>query len=397
MQSGLLRAWLEETYIWWTTYNPCSAAQATQTVVQQTATAATSAATAAASSAASAAATAAASAAAPPPVPTTPTAPPPTTSTSSSSSSSSSTSSTTETKSETTTETKTETKSESKTETKSEEKKEESKTESKEEKKEESKEESKEEKKEDKKEEKKEEKKEDKKKQQSPNPVLIAANVMAMQNLDGTFNQVTAFGLSQSSLTGETSYGANIMIWSNLKQFSLALSKTTILFNYDRKIPLKVKGIEYGSYYGKGSINKITGVNATLMLMFTTKVVSIGVNEVFLLKKGLVAGYAMGNTFIIMDKDLMVSPALTIFTTKPFPFKRYTISPMVATSFSPISYTTQTNSFGFNKYFTYIIGSNFDFSLTKRFKANLGGNLIGNTNADVPITYGITIGSKLQF
>lgn len=220
---------------------------------------------------------------------------------------------------------------------------------------------------------------------------------MAMQNLDGSFNQVAPFGLSQSSLTGETSYGANAMIWANLKQFSLSLSKTTILFNYDKKVPLKIKGIEYGSYYTKGSINKISGISLTAMLMFTIKVISVGVNDVYLLKKGMVAGYALGNTLIIMEGNVMISPSLTIFTTRPFPFKRYTISPMVATSFSPISYTSQTNEFGFNKYFTYIIGSNFDFSLTKRFKANLGGNIIANTNTEVPITYGITIGSKLQF
>jgi membrane-bound inhibitor of C-type lysozyme len=36
VQSGAFQAWLEATYIWWSTYNPCSAAQATQTVVQQT-------------------------------------------------------------------------------------------------------------------------------------------------------------------------------------------------------------------------------------------------------------------------------------------------------------------------------------------------------------------------
>jgi hypothetical protein len=186
------------------------------------------------------------------------------------------------------------------------------------------------------------------------------------------------------------------MIWSNLKQFSLALSKTTLLFNYDRKIPLKVKGIEYGSYYAKGSLNKITGVNLSAMLMFNTKVLSIGTSEIFLLKKGMVAGYAMGSTFILIGKDLLASPSLTMFTTRPFPFKRYTISPMLATSFSPIGFTTQQYTFSFNKDFTYVIGSNFDLNLTQRFKANIGINTVGNTNPNIPLTYAITIGSKIQ-
>lgn len=372
VQAGVLRAWLETTYQWWITYNPCPVAQAVQQqVVQQTASQVTQAATAAATSAASAAASAAA---APPPMP--PSAPEPVAASPSAAAP--------------TTETKSESKTETKTETKSEEKKEESKSETKKDDKKE------EEKKEDKKEQKKEDKKEEKKKQQVINPIMLAANMMTTPNPDGTFTQAASFGLSQSSLTGETSYGANAMIWSNLKQFSVSLSKTTILFNYDRKIALKIKGIEYGSYYGKGSINKISGINVTAMLMGTTKVISAGVSDVFLLKKKLVVGYASGTTLILIENNLIVSPSLTIFATKPFPFKRYTVSPMVATSFSPIGYTTLTNEFSFNKYFTYIIGSNFDLNLTKRFKANIGGNVVANTNVNVPLTYSITIGSKIQ-
>jgi hypothetical protein len=130
--------------------------------------------------------------------------------------------------------------------------------------------------------------------------------------------------------------------------------------------------------------------------MFNTKVLTIGTNEVFLLKKGMVAGYAMGSTILLAGSDLTVSPSLIIFVTKPFPFKRYTISPMLATSYSPVGYTSRDNTFSFTKDITYIVGSNFDLSLTKRFKANLGINTIGNTNPDIPLTYAITIGSKLQ-
>lgn len=330
VQSGAFQKWLEETYLWWSSYNPCSAAQATQNVVQQT--------TQQASQAASQAAPPAAPASSPPPA-----------------------------------------KTETKSEPKQEEKKEEAKQE---EKKEESKEEEK----------KEEEKKEEKKKQQAVQPVLIAANYMTMQNLDGSFNQVASFGLSQSSLTGATSYSANAMIWSNLKQFSLSLSKTDILFNYDKKIPVKVQGIEIGHTYVRGSVYKISGESVTLMLMFNTKVLSMGVNDVFLLKKGLVAGYAFGLTVINIEKDFIISPSATFFATKPFAFKRYVISPIVATSFSPVTYA---NKFTFNKYFNYIIGSNFDFNLTKRFKANIGITTMSSTQA-IPMTYAITIGSKFK-
>jgi hypothetical protein len=335
VQSGAFQKWLEETYIWWSTYNPCSAAQATQNVVQQTTQQATQQAAQTASSAAS----------------SVPTMSKPETSTNSESSSSSETSSKSESSS-----------------SKSEEKKEESKS---------------------------EEKKEEKKKQQAIQPILIAANYMTMQNLDGSFNQVASFGLSKSSLTGATSYSANTMVWSNLKQFSVSLSKNSILFNYDKKVPVKVGNEVLGYTYVRGSIYKITGVNITAMLIFNTKVLSVGMNDVFLLKKGIVFGYALGGTFINIDKDVMISPLLTAFITKPFSFKRYVISPMFAASSSPVSYTTATNEITFSKYLTYIIGSNFDFNLTKRFKANIGVTTVNSTQ-DIPMTYAITIGSKIK-
>ena len=333
VQSGAFQKWLEETYLWWSTFNPCSAAQATQTVAQQTT---QQVAQAAAQAASSISIPSAPPTAAPPQPASTPA-------------------------------TKTETKSEPKQEEKKEEPKQE-------EKKEESK---------------KEEKKKEEKKQ-ALQPILIAANYMTMQNLDGSFNQVASFGLSKSSLTGADSYNANAMIWSNLKQFSVSLSKSSILFNYDKKVPIKIGNEILGYTYVRGSIYKITGVNITAMLMFNTTVLSIGMSDVFLLKKGIVFGYAIGGNVINMNT---VSPMLTTFITKPFAFKRYTLSPMLALSSSPVTYAN--NEITFSQYLTYIVGSNFDFNLTKRFKANLGITTMNSTQ-EIPMTYAITIGSKIK-
>ena len=328
VQSGAFQKWLEETYLWWSTFNPCSAAQATQTVAQQTT---QQVAQAAAQAASSISIPSAPPTAAPPQPASTPA-------------------------------TKTETKSEPKQEEKKEEPKQESK---------------------------KEEKKKEEKKQ-ALQPILIAANYMTMQNLDGSFNQVASFGLSKSSLTGADSYNANAMIWSNLKQFSVSLSKSSILFNYDKKVPIKIGNEILGYTYVRGSIYKITGVNITAMLMFNTTVLSIGMSDVFLLKKGIVFGYAIGGNVINMNT---VSPMLTTFITKPFAFKRYTVSPMLALSSSPVTYAN--NKITFSQYLTYIVGSNFDFNLTKRFKANLGITTMNSTQ-DIPMTYAITIGSKIK-
>jgi hypothetical protein len=68
---------------------------------------------------------------------------------------------------------------------------------------------------------------------------------------------------------------------------------------------------------------------------------------------------------------------------------------MLAASSSPINYTTATDKITFSEYITYIVGSNFDFNLTKRFKANFGITTINSTQ-DIPMTYAITIGSKIK-
>lgn len=95
-------------------------------------------------------------------------------------------------------------------------------------------------------------------------------------------------------------------------------------------------------------------------------------------------------------------PSVVFFGTKPFLTRRITISPMVALAFNPLSYNFNIEKplkgeFTATPYFTYIVGSNFDFSLTKRFRANIGGNVVGNTQPGIPLTYSITIGSKFQF
>ena len=119
--------------------------------------------------------------------------------------------------------------------------------------------------------------------------------------------------------------------------------------------------------------------------------------------KGLVGGYALSGTIINVDDTVMIMPSGVLFGTKPFPTKRVTISPMLALAFNPVSYTFNTKKPIFkekliwNEHVTYIVGSNFDVSLTQRFRFNIGGNIIGTTLPGIPITWSATIGSKFQF
>jgi hypothetical protein len=454
-QNGELQAWLEETYLWWASLNPCSTA-ATNVVTTQAATQQT---TQQATDAAAAATAAAAAAAAPPPVPASPppvatpptqtattgttgTTNPPTNDTStqnttgstqstgstdtggstsntdssstgstqsdstgdtggsteggtSDSSSNDGGSSTEETKTE---ETKTEeTKSEEKTEEVKEEKKEETKEESKEEsKEEESKEESKEEeskeeeeKKKEEEEKKEEEKKKKKKKEQQLGPPIVTANMAMMQGVDGTYSYASTFGVSRSSLMGDKTYGLNTMIWSNLQQFMLNANFTKIHINKE------------------GRASRVYSASIGGAKMFTTVMGNMNHSWVFLGKKGSVAGVALGTSITSLDLNVVnglvyydeniLSQSATVFYTKPIPYDRYTISPMLAVSSPFVSLETFSRRTTWSTDVMFIGGVSGTFNITKRFGANLGINAVTSTLPNFPVLINYTIGSRFSF
>lgn len=289
---------------------------------------------------------------------------------------------------------------------------EESTEEEKEEEKEESEEES-EEKEEEEESDEEQDKKEEKRKRR--NPINVSANLLTQSSLDSSISNAMSIGLSQSSLTGTTTYSGNLMIWDNLNQFNLSVSQSDVYFNYDREEKLYLRNPEtgnrdlyFGSYYTKGSIMMVQSISASFMYIYGTKVVSFGLSNVYMGQKdnawkGFVGGYALSGTIINIKDDIMIMPSGVLFGTKPFPTKRVTISPMVALAFNPISYTFSTKKpmfkgdIEFNKDLTYILGSNFDLNISQRFKFNIGGNIIGTTTPGIPLTWSATIGSKFQF
>ena len=243
-------------------------------------------------------------------------------------------------------------------------------------------------------------------------PPIVTANLVTMQMIDGVLTNAASFGYSQSSLTGEDTYAANAMIWSNLKQYSLNLSKSHVFFNYDRPIENMVldedtgKYYNFGTTYGRGSVMKVQSLSAGYMRMFSTHIATAGISDVYMGQKenawkGFVGGWAItGMSIFLQDSKPILTAALTVFGTKPFNFKKWdrlTISPMLAYSMTPITFDINLMYPTGNYHGTWIAGSNFDFNLTQRFKANIGGTLIGNTGPGVPLSWALTVGSRFQF
>ena len=240
-----------------------------------------------------------------------------------------------------------------------------------------------------------EEEKEEKKKR---NPILISANLMAMSGLDGTLSNIASFGYSQTALNGVDSYSANLMIWDNLKQFTLGGAKSHIIYNYDRPIDFIIRenGKEYkfGTFYGKGSIHSIQSISLSTMYMYGIVNISTGLSNVYI-KNGLIAGYSLSNNVLFGNGNYTIMPSASFFGTKPYKVNRFNISPMVALALNPIYFSSIENKIGYNEHVVGVLGANFDFPLTENFKANIGGNIVKSTD-NFPLTYSITIGAKFK-
>ena len=240
-----------------------------------------------------------------------------------------------ETKSDKPAEQKTE---EKKTEAKTEEKKEEAKTEEKksEEKKEETKKE--EEKKEEtkKEEKKKEEKKEEKKKkQEATNPTLLASDISVMEATPGSFLASISLGLSKSSLAGDVSYSAGLMVNSNLSSIVLTGGITKMGLTEDGQLDAIHS---YGTgiaYLGGNYMNLLGYTYIKPTAKKGTYGYNVGVINLFL-KNDNTGGFEYN----------MASSAI-VFWTKPYQYnKKLTISPQVFTMFAPLSYNSATGVTG---------------------------------------------------
>jgi hypothetical protein len=288
-----------------------------------------------------------------------------------------------ETKSDKPAEQKTE---EKKTEAKTEEKKEEAKTEEKkseekktEEKKEEKKEETKKEEK--KKEEKKEEKK---KKQEATNPTLLASDLSVMEATPGSFLASISLGLSKSSLAGDVSYSAGLMVNSNLSSIVMTGGITKMGMTDDGQLD---------AIHSYGTGIAYLGGNYMNLLGYTYIKPTA--------KKGTY-GYNVGviNLFLKNDEtgkfEYNMASSAIVFWTKPYQYnKKLTISPQVFTMFAPISYNSVTGVTTVNRHMGFLLGAAFDYKISKRFGFSANYKLSGNTKPFSDFLSNFQIGSRM--
>jgi hypothetical protein len=213
------------------------------------------------------------------------------------------------------------------------------------------------------------------------NPMLVQSDLTTAQNLNGSFTPILNLGLSQSSMTGASSWGLTGMIWMNFKQFALSGRYTKMQFSKS------------------GSLRYIHNFSMTGVYSYGNLIGFVGYSGIINLNKYGVTGFnvSASGALISEDKSSFFSPTITAFYTKPFTTgKKLTISPELYIMSTPLIYSAKDRVAATDRTFAAFIGSGFDYKITKRFKFNFNYKLNVSTNTEIPMLSFFLIGSKVN-
>jgi hypothetical protein len=213
------------------------------------------------------------------------------------------------------------------------------------------------------------------------NPIIVSSDLTSAQNLDKSFTGIINIGMSQSSLTGTSSWGVTSMTWFNLKQFAISGRYSKIQFSKNGKLKL-IHNLNLTGVYSYGNYLGFLGYSAIL---------NAG-------KWGVTgANISAAATKIPEDGNLFISPSVTAFYTKPFKAnERLIISPEIYIISTPLIYSSVDKVTVTDRTFSAFLGSGFDYQLSKRFKFNFNYKLNMSTNPEFPILSFFLIGSKVN-
>jgi hypothetical protein len=216
----------------------------------------------------------------------------------------------------------------------------------------------------------------------SSNPLIVSSDFTTAQNLDKSFTPILNLSMSQSSMTGMSSWGLTSMIWFNFKQFALSGKYTKISFSKN------------------GKLKWVHNVNLTGVYSYGNIIGFVGYSGILNAGKWGVTGFNVSGAMTLVtgeEKNTFLSPSITAFYTKPFKGnKRLTISPELYLISAPLIYSTRERVTTTDRTFSAFIGSGFDYQLTRRFKFNMNYKANLSTNPDFPILSFFLIGSKIN-
>jgi len=253
---------------------------------------------------------------------------------------------------------------------------------------------------------------EKKKKKTEMLPIQLRADMMVNQALLGNYDAVISFGVTQSSIFGDVTYGATAMIYSNLKQFALNGSYTKVhmqKFNVSQLIH------QDHSHYAKGSVvttkdpitppqpkvSSITSASVGYMNNFGNGTIVASVNKLKPMGKWGTAGVgvSMVNMFGEGKYQMTMLGYNLLYTNMVMISPRIQYTPAFIWTQSPYMgrFDLQNQLKGTRIDGMVILANSFTLQLTRRFSVNVGATFIKSTNPIIPLIKSFMIGTKLPF
>jgi hypothetical protein len=224
------------------------------------------------------------------------------------------------------------------------------------------------------------------------NPMLLASDLTAGQNLDGSVQAIASFGLSQSSMAGDESWGLTSMIWANLNQFAFNGRYTKMKFS-DGKL-VAINNFSYTWAYSYGTKMGVLGW-AYIRPLDKWGVAGFNLSQITIGIPYQMGVWADGTEAITMQSAFLFSG--TVFYTKPISLnKRVNISPEMYITCNPYMFLTRDHLPIRDYTLNFLSGVSGDVSITKRFKFNTSIKASFSTNKQIPILFNVLIGSKIN-
>jgi hypothetical protein len=212
--------------------------------------------------------------------------------------------------------------------------------------------------------------------------MLLSSDLSTIESPDGKWLQSATIGVSRASMAGDESYSANAVIMSDLKTFIVSGGYTKMDFS-------------------NGKLNAIHSYSSSFAYLNGTYMNLLGYTWIKPTQKRGVFGYNLGLINLLIKNqenkyDYNMSTSVVAFWTKPYQYsKKLTISPQVFTMFAPLSYNTVAGSTTVNRHMGFLLGSSFDYKISKRFGLSVNYKLSGNTTPGSPFLSNVLIGSRM--
>ena len=212
---------------------------------------------------------------------------------------------------------------------------------------------------------------------------MLASDITVAEASVGKYLASISLGLSKSSMAGDESYSGGLVINSNLSSIVMTGGYTKMAMTKD------------------GNLDAIHSYGTAFAYLAGNYMNLLGYTWIKPTPKKGTFGYNVGVINLFLKNDVggfdynMASSAIA-FWTKPYQYsKKLTVSPQVFTMFSPIAWNSTTGVSTVNRHMGFLVGSAFDYKLSKRFGLSFNYKLSGNTKPNSDFLSNFLIGSRM--